>query len=282
MYSEAKVVQRKEFRLIGLSRSGNHAIINWMIRQLEGTYCFLNCTEPKYNPYTTIRPLSREGSSFRTNIPGFELPLEQKGVFSQKDFLLYNHEDCFLGAMNKTAHRQQLREWVGDSQDRKDILILRDPFNLFASRIKAGFIRGFHTHNGEKPIPVKTLLRIYKQHAREFLGRKNYLRDKVLVSFNSWASDKEYRKGLTEALGIKFSDEGFREVPSVAGGSSFDGTALSGNAHKMGVNSRWLGFLENEDYWNLFDEELVELAWRIFGDLPAIEYAQQRGLIKDT
>jgi hypothetical protein len=31
-------------------------------------------------------------------------------------------------------------QWVGASWQRYDVLILRDPFNLFASRLRAGFL----------------------------------------------------------------------------------------------------------------------------------------------
>ena len=263
---------RKEFRIVGLSRSGNHGVINWIINQLEGKYCFLNCTEPKHNPYSTVRPLSENGNLYRTNIEDFNLEQEKEGKFSSKDYLIYNHEDCFLGPLNGKIERTGKKEWVGNSEEKKDILILRDPFNLFASRLKAGLIKGHYTHHGSKPISLLTLNRLYKQHAREYLGEKNYLRNKVLINFNLWARSREYRKNIANDLGIPFTDEGFREVTKVAGGSSFDGTKFSGMAHKMDVNSRWKKYAEDPEYLELFDPELTELATRIFGNIEPVEY----------
>lgn len=277
-----EIVQKKEFRLVGLSRSGNHAIINWIINQLHGSYCFLNCTEPKHNPFFTARPLSENGKSYQTNILNFNLKKEQQHQFSEKDTLLYNHEDCFLGPFNTKKQQEEREKWVGASQEKKDILILRDPFNLFASRIKAGLIRGHYTHHGAKPISLLTLKRIYKQHAREFLKEKNYLKNKVCVSFNSWTTDEGYRRRFAEELGISFSDKGFREVSSVAGGSSFDGTRLSGNANKMELSNRWKKYALEEEYWALFDQELLELTQKIFGNIPPLQYAREHIKIKDT
>ncbi|MEX2404784.1 MAG: hypothetical protein WD625_11670 [Balneolales bacterium] len=265
----------KEFRFVGLSRSGNHAIINWTINQLDGRYCFLNCAEPKYNPFETARPLGEGAKTYITNIPLFNPVKEQQGEFSKKDYLLYSHEDCFLGSLNHSMFRENRECWVGPAEVWKDLLVLRDPFNLFASRIKSGLIQGHYTHYGVRPISTHTLKRIYKQHAREFLGEKRYLKNRVLINFNKWTADKEYRKAVAEKLRITFSDKGFKEVSEVAGGSSFDGIKLSGQANKMKLHNRWKEFASDESFWSLFDVELVELAREIFGDIPPVSYFYQ-------
>lgn len=267
-----KITQRNEFRIVGISRSGNHAIINWIIRQIQGKYCFLNCAEPKHNPFRTARPLSMEGKVFETNIDNFNLEKEKEKDFSEKDYLLYNYEDCFLGPLNNKAQAADRAEWVGISEVKKDLLILRDPFNLFASRIKAGLMRGHYTHYGVKPISLLTIKRIYKQHAREFLGEKNHLKNKVPIKFNSWTSDETYRREITEALNIPFTDEGLQDVPSVAGGSSFDGRTLSGKGNKMNLNSRWKKYANDEEYWSLFDQELIDLTTEIFGEIEPVKF----------
>lgn len=265
-------IQDYELRIVGLSRSGNHGIINWIINQLQGNYLFLNCTEPKYNPYFTSRALGTGDETYQTNIPDFDLTREQKGDFFRKKYLLYNHEDCFLGSLNRKEEKLKKEDWIGPSKVQKDILILRDPFNLFASRIRAGLLNGHYTHHGAKPISGKILKRLYKQHAREFLGKKRNLHNKITVNFLSWTTDAAYRRGIAEKLEIPFLDKGFREVPKVAGGSSFDGTKFSGKTHEMKLHERWRHYAKDEDFWSLFDEELVELTAEIFGSLPAVEY----------
>lgn len=269
---QEEIINNATIRFVGLARSGNHALINWTIRQIEGSYCFLNCTEPKYNPFYTSRPLREGGDTFQTNIPSFDFSEEQKGKFSRKDYLLYSHEDCFLGTLNSKEYRSNHEKWMGASESYKDVLVLRDPFNLFASRIKAGLIRGHYTHHGARPISSLTLRRIYKQHAREFLGKKNVLKNKVPVNFNRWATDEAYREYLAQELEIPFTDHGIKEVPGVAGGSSFDGVDLSGNAHKMNLNDRWRKYAEEDYFWEFFDSEIVELTEEIFGKIPPVTH----------
>lgn len=277
-----EVVQKNEFRFVGMSRSGNHAIINWVLDQLEGEFLFLNCAEPKFNPFASARPLKLGGKNHLTNIENFNYKLETQGYFNTKDYLLYSYEDCFLGGLNHSGFKKNHNKWVGRSATQKDILILRDPFNLFASRIKSNLLKGHHSH-GAKPISILTLKRIYKQHAKEFLRKKNNLKNLVPVNYNRWTKSEEYRKNLAFRLGIEFTDNGFNQVSNVAGGSSFDGIKLSGQAHRMDLHNRWKNFAHDEEYWELFDGELVDLTFEIFGEIPPLHFYHEKiasGLIE--
>lgn len=269
------VVQKNEFRFVGMSRSGNHAIINWILDQLQGNYLFLNCAEPKYNPFTSARPLEMGGKTYLTNISNFEQEKEIAGNFSKKEYLLYSYEDCFLGGLNHSSYKKHHDEWVGKSANRKDILIMRDPFNLFASRIKSNLLRGHYSH-GSRPISILTVKRIYKQHAREFLGKKNNLKNLIPINYNKWVESEEYREKITAELGIDFTDKGFHEVSKVAGGSSFDGTDHSGQAYKMDLHNRWKKFANDEEYWELFDTELIALTSKIFGEIAPLKYYREK------
>lgn len=268
-------LNQNEFRVVGISRSGNHAIINWILSQIKGTYCFLNCAEPKYNPFESARPLSLGGKTYETNMASFDLESEKRGDFLNKDFLLYSYEDCFLGSLDHKMFKDHREEWVGKSTLKKNIIILRDPINLFASRLKANLLQGHYSH-GAKPITLLTLKRIYKQHANQFLGRKTYLKNSVGINFNSWTMDKNYRKSITDELGIPFTDDGFDEVSGVVGGSSFDGMKFSGNANEMKLHNRWEEYKEDEKFIDLFDLELLDLAEEIFGTTPAVAFFRSK------
>jgi hypothetical protein len=129
-------VNGTELRIVGMSRSGNHAIINWIIRQAAGRLCFLNCAEPKSNPFASARRLVH-GAPYIVNYDGFDIAAERRGILSRKAYLLHSYEDCFLGTVNSRSFAVCHEAWVGASCRRVDVLILRDPFNLFASRRKA-------------------------------------------------------------------------------------------------------------------------------------------------
>src|SRR4051794_21427526 len=127
-----------EIRVVGMSRSGNHAIINWILDQCRGRSCFLNCAEPGFNPFASARPLTPEAPGHRASFEGFEIEAERRGRFSRKDLLIHSYEDTFLGPFAKAATEERHHRWVGSSARRIDLLILRDPRNLFASRLASG------------------------------------------------------------------------------------------------------------------------------------------------
>lgn len=253
--SNREIVNDLEIRLVGMSRSGNHALVNWILAQTSGRACFLNCAEPGSNPFRSARPLD-DGAVCHASYPEFDLEREREGHFTFKKLLLYSHEDCFLGYVRKTDDEFLHDQWHGPSRRRVDVLLLRDPFNLFASRIKT-------TNQQESQ---RTALRIWKQHAREYLGQRTLLRDdRLLVSYNRWVADAAYRRSIAEALGLDFSDAGRQDVPRVAAGSSFDGRAFHGRAADMNVTERWRWLEHSPLLPELFDRQTLELADRIFG-----------------
>lgn len=255
-----------EILLVGMSRSGNHALVNWIWAQAQGRLCFLNCAEGRTNPFTSCRPLD-DGRPWRATEAGFDLAAEAAGALSAKDLLIHSYEDNFLGHVFSPQLRRHRDDWVGRSARRIDMLVLRDPFNLFASRRQAGMDTG-----------RTVALRIWKQHAREFLGDRRHLReDKLVVSYNRWCADRAYRADVAAHLGLAFSDAGREAIAACHGGSSFDGQAYDGRAAEMPVFDRWRRRAEDADYWALFDAETLDLSERIFGTLPAAQWLQRQG-----
>lgn len=256
------MVNGVEIRVIGMSRSGNHCVIDWVLKQAEGRYCFLNCAEGKTNPFETARPLE-DGDPVRTNIPDFDLAGEGRGRFARKDLLVHSYEDSYLAHACSRWFDDRHDALVGPSARRIDLLVLRDPFNLFASRNGLG-----------SSLPRATALRMWKQHAKAFLqGSPHLRRMTVPVSYNEFVRSREYRRAIAGALGLAFSDPGLDRVAGCAGGSSFDGTAFDGEAWRMPVFERWKHLAGCPDYRSLMEPEVLSLAARIFPDrrLPHAE-----------
>lgn len=249
-------VNETEIRVVGMSRSGNHAIINWILAQAPGRTCFLNCAEPGHNPFATARPRTPELPGWRAPYDGFDFEAERAGRLSRKDLLVHSYEDTFLGPFRKPEHEARHDEWVGRSARRIDLLILRDPRNLFASRLASGY--GW--------LDDELVTRIWAQHAREFLGlRRNLRQERLMVSYNEWVASRSYRQRVAEALGLEFDDRAAHKVPAAAGGSSFDGTAYDGRAEQMPVLQRWHSFLGEPRFQRMLTPDLLQLSDRIFG-----------------
>lgn len=254
------MTNRIELRIVGMSRSGNHAIINWITRQISGRYCFLNCAEPKTNPFLTARPIV-DDVTYDANYDEFDLAAEQRGDFTQKDYLIHSYEDCFLGMVAGDHFEEYHDAYVGPSSRRIDMLILRDPFNLFASRRRSSYAE----------VTERTAARIWKQHAREMIGSASYLnQERLLVSYNSWATDKAYRAKLARQLDLGFTDAGAEEVSPAGDGSSFDGCRYDGQASQMQVMDRWRHYADDVSFRRLFDDQVVEFSREVFDPVPGM------------
>lgn len=255
-------LNRVEIRVIGMSRSGNHAIIDWVLSQARGRTCFVNCAEPGTNPFLSARPVSEHEPCYRASYADFDLAAEAAGRLSPKDLLVHSYEDVFLRSIRDGAAGSAYDRQLGSSGRRIDLLILRDPFNLFASRLAGGIGH----------VTLATAGRIWCQHAREFLGLRRHLRnERVMVSYNAWASSPRYREQLAARLGVEFDDAAAEAVPAAGGGSSFDGTAFAGRAHEMRVFDRWRAYAGDPLYASVFTPPLVKLSEAVFGRAPMFE-----------
>ncbi|NJM97764.1 MAG: hypothetical protein HC800_11935 [Phormidesmis sp. RL_2_1] len=185
-----------------------------------------------------------------------------KGDLDRCDCLAYSYEDWSLAQITQPCFERNRELYLGKSAQRLDVLILRDPFNLFASRLKQGFIA--------TKAKRMSMVAMWLQYAKEFVGESNYLTNHlVCISYNRWFVDASYRAQLAEHLGLTFSDLGREKVCGMGGGSSFDGTDFSGRAAEMNVLNRWQKLADVPAFRQLFENEAVwHYSHQIFGELP--------------
>ncbi len=155
------------------------------------------------------------------------------------------------------------------------ILILRDPFNCFASQFMMEFNK-----SGLKVLSVdwRAKVETWKQHALEFLGDTNIVKNKLCVNYNEWFSSVSYRAKLSEFFNGNPNDTLLDMIPTEGGGSSFDFRRFNGRARSMTVLERWkqvdpLIYSKYRDTL-MFDPEIINLARRVFGD-AFVEYVIQ-------
>jgi hypothetical protein len=164
--------------------------------------------------------------------------------------------------------------WLGGAGRRLDLLILRDPFNLLASKLKWAY--------GDVERPSKPSLdevsearALWKVHAREFLGETDHLTDLVTLSYNDWFLHRSYRDRKAAEIGFRNEDKGLSKVarwgPTLSA-DSFDGLRFDGRAQDMKVLERWRRFADDEFFRELVaDAELHRLSALIFGALPGVD-----------
>ena len=264
----SKVINQKEIRIAGLRRTGNHAIISWIQEQekeqKQGSVFHINNVVTNENPYRyKYQNLCYYFPQYKWSIEQFKN--QKKGNLTLKYCLIYSYEDYALEEIFSDQFERKHDLYLGKTQSRYDVLILRDPFNLLASRLKNNFLSVKSSH--------LNFVDLWINYAKEYLGETNYLRhNKVCINYNLWVGNKDYRQEIASKLRIKFTDVGIDKVHGCGGGSSFDGRELDGQAHKMDVNNRWKHYMENSVYCQLINnEQLLDYSHKIFGHIPGTE-----------
>jgi hypothetical protein len=260
-----------EMRVFALRRSGHHAIVNWIRLQVRGRHCFLNDCSPNSNPFVTCRRGTSVIASPFVEHSYLFWNREASGKLSKKGVLIYNYEDTPFKDVVTDHFAANRHVWLGNSHKQHDIIILRDPFNLFASKLRWAY--------GSKSAPsleqlIETV-RMWKDYAREFRGDTNYLTDKVTINYNRWFLDRKYREDISRMLELPFNDKGLHIIARwgpTTWGDTFDGTRYDGNATAMKVLERWKHYRDDDFYVSLFrDQELLDLSESIFGHVPGTE-----------
>lgn len=277
--------ERLILQLFGLRRSGNHAVLDWVTARIDGRVLHLNditCAHPYqcfrraratgfsrfelYRRMFTIRGsrginrylpehlLGRRRSS--ESLSPEELNPDMAHV--QKDALLLSYEDWQLDHPKMPRVMRPVDRGLERGTDAYRILLLRDPFNLFASLRRSNRM-------GQRNSDY--YVRIWKQYAREFLGVTSFLGERLIpLSYTDWRDSGQARVELCRRLGIPEAEDAYTHVSQTGGGSSFDG--LAENAASMNTGERWKEFVSDPGFVDLFDEELRELSAQIFGPAP--------------
>jgi len=248
--NDGNVSMRGLFLVHGLKRSGNHAIVNWLLGQAPFEFfnnvIFINSIlngEPYPPKFANVDGLlkTRMASRYDRLVLRWTRPV----MVSLEDHPLT------VSPFERPERLETL-----------NLLVLRDPRNLFASRI--GIARRldvpcFRTD----PVSMQRFIDLWKSYAREMLGMTAVLKRKVCIYYNAWHSSQEYRRRISAQLGLRFSDKGLNWVSDEGGGSSFDGLQFNGKGSEMNVLNRYAQLtLEEKRILDriLEDEELMKLA----------------------
>lgn len=251
------MINKKEIIIHGLKRSGYHAISNWICCQSPENKCYINDVKLDRNPFLTRNAYSRIGDRKK----------EKKGKFLKKELLVYTYEDKDITLVYSDYFLENRIKFVGESEEFYNILVLRDPFNHFASRLKARRKGCKWAWREEDEHYSAFYTDLWKKHAKEYLGYTSYLPNhKICINFLKWTHDKEYRKKIIEEIGLEFTDKGREDVVKAGGGSSFNGRKFDGKASKMDIDKRWSLFAKDSYYLSLFDNEILDLAEEIWED----------------
>lgn len=292
-----------EMCVYGLMRSGNHAIIEWIQQQYAGkTSCFLNNVKHGDNdPYL---------SAVQRSTTGIDRSLDTEALRTlNKHLLIYSYEDRasletqdrdFISSVFQDAFDANRERYLGRSQHRFNVLIIRDPFNCFASRLKMLETRGSLGGVSDLALIVSNWKRLAERAVS--LSRQP-LPGEIVINYNRWVLDQHYRQQLSIQLLGNFNDESFDKVSFYGGGSSFTEAVfkkprigktvrkcckllLKGKTreipryikrhfvpikiiNKEPLFERWQQLAQHERFQQIFqDPEILALSEELFGELP--------------
>lgn len=223
--------------VFAIRRSGHHAIINWLMPYLGFNVQHKNNCEYKESGEFYIHS---RGDNRKTSF-------DVKNKWRR----LINFEDPDLSKLSKLP-KNPIR-----------IIVLRDPYNNYASRLQ------FKIRNLNKIINWMDF-NLWIQFAKEFIGETNFIGNNCLkINYNEWFKNIEYRRSIGKKICSHFKTEYFdndiEAVRGFGGGSSFDGLRFNGKASKMKVLERWKTLIHHKQFEPIIkNKQIAELTKKIF------------------
>lgn len=243
-----------EYRFHGATRSGAHAFTCW-IAALLGPDKFAY-----FDSVVLTDGLRPDGIPYG----GETNTLPSVPFCGTPSFLAYQLENSCLDVSSKVS-------FVTDFG--VDILFLRDPFNLLASKIA-------HARKFGGEFPSSGGMEVWMAHAREFLRPEKLTKVPLLrINFPQWLTSEPYRQRIARWLERTDVDVSLpEEVPGVRGGSSFTGVAATPSPGEL--LGRWYSFIDDPDFYTVIDyPELLEMAGTLWPKMTATyhQMRQKRG-----
>ncbi|MGA2693292.1 MAG: glycosyltransferase family 92 protein [Opitutaceae bacterium] len=254
----------REIAVLGMQRSGNHAFIQWLLSGLRGRWIFLNGVTVGLDPFESAEAGAWPGPGYgRYETALLRTPAGRRGFLGRLVFSLEEYPADVAGRWLRRSG-----PFLGTGADRVTILILRDPANLFASRLRK---EGWGAAGSCGWIPFDRIHgRLARErwigHALEFIGQTRHLPNLVAVDYARFVRSASYRAALAAGLGIRPDESVLARVPGRGGGSSFDGLRFDGRAGRMRILERWRHYSNDPLYRDLLaDPRLRLLSGLIFG-----------------
>ncbi len=213
---------KKTLFVSGKKRSGNHAIISWLIGQFDKPVLFLNAVNPKgQDPLENFMPIELPPNSYChiERINGKKIRNYSKEEIAQKnhDYLLCSTENRSFEQFLKLE--QFITSKFGKSEKIINIIILRDPVNALASYIR--WKKLFKIDFNEARQISQRYLKQWLNHAKTIIYKNDEMQI-VPIIYNKWILDQDYRDEICDSLGLINRDKNIDYISDAGQGSSFE------------------------------------------------------------
>lgn len=231
IWNELGVTPGPVVRVFGMRRAGNHAIINWLLRNApsEGTVFLNNCVAGRH-PFRGFKTLEVNGQ--RCTQKGERKALADFAVDAGEGAtLLVSYEDVMP---NRVPSGQAISGNFDESLFGQEVLVYRSFLNWAASLVKK--IANNPTYKQAHRTII--LLRALEQYSAslEMVMHQQAL-NMVAICYDDWLQSADYRADILGRMGFAQRDDSLGKVQSYGGGSSFQ--PEEGEADKLSTDRRW-------------------------------------------
>jgi len=252
-------MKNEEYFFMAMRRSGHHAVMEWFFSLIpsENHHLINNITDDTRQYYKDLKKRHKKGHR-RSKL--------------NSDYIVFNSEDLKISSAQKRINQNIRKEVYGYRGDNiTNIVVVRNHFNLFASRLKSV---------ETKPSITKSVGAMSEEAKNMYCEHCSYLEDPnvIFIVYDKWFTSHEYRKTIAEKLGLaEYMDkECIGKVPMYGNGSSFDGFQYQGKPSEMQVLNRYENYLDNKKFVGFVtQDDLMQCHRAIFGKSSAL--AKLRG-----
>ena len=238
------------YMVMAIKRTGHHGIIDWLRFSYKPNTVFYNDCIFGESPHDSAYNYWIDYNYFMK--PSKDVKLD---VNKNINCLVCNYEDFDLENFSVDKAMKIVNSITENYKRLFFITVNRDPFNHQSSI--------YTFTNGERETDVKE----WKKYAKEHLGITNYVPNAIHIDYSLWMENKEEKEKLYKEIGgtAPYKDIYPRISPHGCG-SSFNPKQYNARIITMGALERW----KEVDYKLikslLEDEELVDLARKLYGD----------------
>lgn len=217
-------------RTFGMRRSGNHAIINWLLRNAHMGSIFLNnCSvgRPARRTWRSIEVNGRRANITKGDPISRATSKARDGalvIVSYEDFSP-DPDEMDAAVTADMAHHEVTHE----------VLFYRDFMNWSASLLKK-----IQSNDDLDTLDCLRIMMVSLEKYREMLRLITQAKTLgvVPVNYDRWLTRPVYREKVLETLGLPCKDNSLGKVQPYGGGSSFQKEAV--NASELKSDQRWL------------------------------------------
>jgi len=255
-------------RVLGIRRTGQHAIINWILRncERENTVFLNSCTMRR----SAIRTCGQSELNGQFAGGGYRLKERVAAYLAaeKRPFVLVSYEAGYEDG--------ELTPNFPDAAFDHEILVTRSFVNWLPSFIR--LMRLMNPKSAPEALDISNGIVFEMMRFKAHLLAAQTTTHRV-ICFDKWASSAAYRHEKLHELGLTEVDAGLGEVQKYGGGSSF--SAFETPAEELPLTSRWQS-MSNDPYALHFlriaqaDEDFLDLLGAAYpDDIPIMAHLAQ-------